>query len=137
MKNSGARFVRWVWIVVVWTILATTQTACSMNPSLGGGQSDVITLNDIAVRGLVTENAYEVVQRLRPRWLRRRGASFTIQDAGLAVVYLNGTRYGHPDLLRQIRADEITTIRFLSGTDATTRFGLNHDGGAILVSTGP
>ncbi len=137
MKNDRRQFVRWVWIMVISGVLGTTYAGCSANPSVGGGQADLITRNDIAIRGLVTENAYEIVQRLRPRWLRPRGVSFSNPDAGLAVVYLNGTRFGEPAILRQIRADEITTIQFLSGADATTRFGLNHDGGAILVATAP
>jgi hypothetical protein len=138
MKIRGRSVNRWLRLIAITGILGISATACSANPNTGGGQADAITRNDIAIRGLVSENAYEIVQRLRPAWLRRRGGpSFANPAAGLAVVYLNGTRYGEPEILRQIRAHEITMIQFLGGTAATTRFGLNHDGGAILVATMP
>ena len=39
------------------------------------------------------------------------------------------------EYLRSMQADQIGSMEYLSAVDATTRFGLNHDGGAILVST--
>lgn len=136
MKNGRRQFVRWVWVAVVAGVLGAAPSGCSANTASGGGRADLITRNDITERGLITDNAYDVVQRLRPRWLSPRGSStFSNPDPAIAVVYLDGARFGEPDLLRQIRAEEISTIQFLSGTDATTRFGTNHGGGAILVAT--
>lgn len=135
MRHTGPR---WMRQLAMWGLLTVSLSGCAANPVVGGGQADLITRDDIVIRGLVSENAYEIVQRLRPRWLRPRGGpSFSNPAAGLAVVYLNGSRYGEPEILRQIRAHEINTIQFLGGPAATTRFGLNHDGGAILVATMP
>ena len=59
----------------------------------------------------------------------------TDRGANPPVVYVDGTRRGGPEELRVLRADQIAEMRFMSALDATTRYGLNHDGGAILVST--
>jgi hypothetical protein len=42
-------------------------------------------------------------------------------------------RRGGPEALRQIRIQELEEIRFISATDATTRWGTDHAGGAIEV----
>ena len=81
-------------------------------------------------------SAYEAVSRLRPEWLRRRG-QISIRDpsAGEVVVYLDGVRFGGPGSLRNIRAESILQMEYLDASDATTRFGTGHGGGAILVRT--
>lgn len=74
-------------------------------------------------------DALQAVQRLRSRWLQGR--------AGIGgeppVLYVDGTRRGAADELRFIRADEVARIDYMSASDATTRFGTGHSGGAILV----
>jgi hypothetical protein len=37
--------------------------------------------------------------------------------------------------LRQVRAQNIATMEFMGPSDATTRFGTGHVGGAILIVT--
>jgi len=39
------------------------------------------------------------------------------------------------DALRSIPLDSVRRIEWLGGMDATTQFGMNHTGGAIVVST--
>lgn len=74
-------------------------------------------------------DALQVVQRLRTRWLQTR--------AGLEapVLYVDGTRRGSADELRFLRADEIEVMEYMSPSDATTRYGTGHTGGAILVTS--
>jgi hypothetical protein len=79
------------------------------------------------------QDAYEVVQRLRPDFLRERGAMSLNSVRAVAVVYLDGVRRGGPEVLKTIRAQELEEIRFISATDATTRWGTDHAGGAIDV----
>jgi len=79
---------------------------------------------------------YEAVQRLRPRWLQNRGISSTRSMAPTpARVYLDNAPIGSPGSLRSISVTDVERIEFLSASDATTRFGTGHDGGAILVIT--
>ena len=69
-------------------------------------------------------------------FLRTRGAT-SLQDLTpvQAVVYLDGVRYGKLESLRTLNIDEIREIEFISAGDATTRYGTDHLGGAILIRT--
>lgn len=82
-------------------------------------------------------NAYDVIQQLKPDWFlqsQRRGVkSITIEDSGEPVVYVNDSRYGNVESLRSISSLNIVEIRFLQPSDATTRFGTGHVGGAFMV----
>ena len=51
------------------------------------------------------------------------------------MVYLDGTRVGERDALRDIQTVEIETMQFLDARQATFRFGAGHVNGAILVTT--
>lgn len=73
---------------------------------------------------------YTAVSRLRPQWLRpgTRGQ--------LPEVIVDGTRQqGGADVLRSMRANEVSELEFMSAADATTRYGTGFTAGAILVST--
>lgn len=72
---------------------------------------------------------FQAVQQLRPNWLRPRAGQ-------TAQVLVDGNRQpGGLDNLRQYRAAEVEELRFLSSSDATTRYGTGFDGGAILITT--
>jgi hypothetical protein len=80
--------------------------------------------------------AYDAIARLRPSWLRSRGPISVQQPgAGQVVAYVDGLRVGGADALARVPASAVVQMEFLSGPDATTRFGVGHDGGAILVRT--
>lgn len=112
-------------------VLATLTVACaSPGTRVGSGDADVITIEEMeAVEEL---NAYEAVQRLRPQWLTTRGPmSFT---AGEGVrLYVGGVLSGYAADLRSIRASTVGHMRYLSGREATARYGTDHGDGAILV----
>ncbi|MBW3552427.1 MAG: hypothetical protein KY466_02890 [Gemmatimonadetes bacterium] len=93
-------------------------------------------------------SAYDAVQRLRPRFLRGRTGTFgtggandplsrtsSAAEQSTVVVYLDGVRFGGIDALRRINVDGVREIRFVPGRDATTKYGTNHGGGVIEVST--
>ena len=79
------------------------------------------------------QDAYDLVQRLRPEYLRERGVSSISRGPALPVVYMDGVRRGGPEILKTIRSNEIEEIRFISATDATTRWGTEHTAGAIDI----
>jgi len=98
------------------------------------GSSDLITQEEI--QGASVGTAFEVVEQLRPRWLRTRGrTSIRNPEAGLAWVYVDGVRFGRIEDLHQLSRDTVIEMRRLSASQAQTRFGTDHDGGAILVVT--
>lgn len=93
---------------------------------------NVISLEQVEAARV--DNAYELVRMHHPMWLRKRGAN-TLQNDGDIVVYLNDTRMGGPDVLRQIETISITSIRFYDVGAANFKFGAGHTHGAIQVST--
>lgn len=72
-------------------------------------------------------SAYQAVERLRPRWLRSRLGR-------RAQVVVGGTPGQELNVLQTIRATDVREMRFISASDATTRYGTGYDGGAILVT---
>lgn len=79
-------------------------------------------------------NAFDAVRRLRPMWLRIRGrVSLSLQERAGVRVYINGSRRGQLNALRDFRATDIESITYLSAPEATLRFGIDHPDGAILV----
>ena len=97
---------------------------------------DLITQEEIAQSG--ASNLYDVVQRLRPAWLRGTSAS-NIRGGGQGfVVYQNNTPLGGLDALRQMTPGYATAIRFLDGTEASNTLpglGSRRVAGAIVVVT--
>jgi hypothetical protein len=119
--------------------LALTTVACgSSTPRTGqagpGGDRNVILAEEIVQ--VENATALDVVQRLRPHFLQRRGpTSITQQDNTYPVIYIDGLRRGDVNELRQIPASTIARIEYISASDATTRWGTGHTAGVIAVST--
>jgi len=112
--------------VVVLACAQATQTAATTT-------SRQALLGDEIHAASVT-TAYQAVARLRPEWLRQRGRmSMRDPGAGAVVVYVNGLREGGATALDGIAAETVFAMEYLNGSDATTRFGTGHSGGAILV----
>jgi hypothetical protein len=76
-------------------------------------------------------DAYQAVQRLRPRWLQVRSGMGNTS----VVLYVDGGRLGGVTELRSLRPSQIEQMEYMSASDATTRFGTGHSGGAVLVTT--
>lgn len=119
-------------------LLATALAGCATS---GGGSGtsartprNVLTFEEINELNVAT--AYEAIQRLRPEYLRSRGATSVRNPApDYAVVYIDGMRAGGLATLQQIRAIDVQEIRYLSATEATTPYGTGHVGGVIEVTT--
>lgn len=105
----------------------------------GGSARDVITRADILAATASFSSAYDVVQRLQPTWLRKRAQRINANDVqqemeGDIVVYVNASRVGGPEALRNIAAESVAEIRYLDTAQAT-RLGTGHQHGAIMVRT--
>jgi hypothetical protein len=106
--------------------------ACGSSGTQSRGSRDVLTAEEISRASGMT--AYDVIQQLRPQFLRIRSGR-SIQGSGQAepVIYVDNIRSGGLAALRSIRAESVEEIRYIGASDATTRFGTGHMAGAILV----
>jgi len=78
---------------------------------------------------------FSVIQQLRPRWLTQR-TPMTFAGSTLVAVIIDGIRQnGSAELLRSIPVSTVQEARYLSATDATTQYGTDMAGGAIVVQT--
>jgi hypothetical protein len=108
--------------------------ACAQATQTGGTVALRQVLLGDEIQAAAVATAYEAVARLRPEWLRQRGrVSIRDPGAGALVVYLNGMRQGGASALEGIAAENVAGMEYLNGSEATTRFGTGHGGGAILV----
>ena len=89
-------------------------------------------------------NAFDAVQKLRSNWMRLRGSTQMPATAGgtqfsenQVLVYLDNQRLGTIDALRQIEIAAVQYIQFFPPAEASARWGFNHGGGVIYVSTRP
>ena len=89
-------------------------------------------------------NAFDAVQKLRSNWMRLRGSTqMPATGAGpqfsenQVLVYLDNQRLGTVDALRQIEIAAVQYIQFFPPAEAAARWGFNHGGGVIYVSTRP
>lgn len=106
--------------------------------SVVANKPNLITRDEIVAVMADNDNAYDVIKRLRPAFLRTRGVSTMGGSSEPAlVVYLDMMRVSGRSTtqLRAISAAQIRSIEYLNGIDATTRFGTDHGAGAILIST--
>jgi hypothetical protein len=124
--------------IVVLALMCVLATGCGARSGTGGtggtarGDANVITAAEIDGSGHA--DALSLVQSLRPRWLRVRGAS-SPSGRETVKVYLDGSLLGNPQSLRQISTHSVGSVRYLTGLEATQRYGLDHGAGAIIVST--
>lgn len=120
--------------IILTFVAACGVTALAAGCATGGGEGgprrdpNVISVEELA--DLQSMTCYEVVQRLRPRWLQRRGSEQN------PVVYQDGSRIGlAEDVLGGIPANEVESLRYRDSSDATTRYGTGHGAGAIEITT--
>lgn len=99
---------------------------------------NLITREEIQDRAPDAKTAYDVVQRLRPQFLRTRPSGSVQSQATVPIkVYVDGASRAGVLALREIQSNNVVEIVYLNGNDATMEFGREHENGAIKVKTGP
>lgn len=97
---------------------------------------NLITYEEIKATRTPGWSAWDLIAQTRPNFLRSRGATSLRDPTPVrAVVYLDGVMYGRLETLHSLNVEDIREIEFISAGDATTRFGTDHLGGAILIRT--
>lgn len=118
-------------VVVAWLVAgcssATTQSRQSQ------GVRNVLTREQLAATN--AENLYEAIVKLRPEWLTSRGP-VSVSDASptMASVYMNGSMLGKADYLKEMRALDVSEVRYWDAGQASARFGMGHPRGVIEIT---
>jgi hypothetical protein len=111
----------------------------------GGGCASRLKTGEARDHGTLTKEqiaeahfntAYDAVEALRSNWLNTRGTD-SFRTPSEVVVYLDNTKLGGTETLREIAANTIVYMRFYDGVAATGRWGIGHGAGVIYVSTHP
>jgi hypothetical protein len=122
MKKSG----------IVAVLLVVLLTACSGRPGERSGPRNLITGQELS--SVASADLYLAVQSLRPQWLRQMSSQSIYQNEQI-WVYMDGLRLGGVDQLKQIMPASVESLQFLTGLEATQRWGLDHGHGAIVVTS--
>jgi hypothetical protein len=136
---------RTITIALALAMVSTAASGCASsgataNAKVTESSPDRITSAEIeATSG--AQNAYDLVRRLRPRWLQA-GATGSI-GSGISrqslLVYLDGNRLGvAPDALRTLSASGIKTMQYYDAVRASTvlsEIGSDPISGAIVITT--
>lgn len=118
-------------VLILWLMTAGGCAAASQGSSSPGGSRQLISEPEIEQS--TATNAFDLVRRIRPQWLRSRG-QMSIERPSDVVVYVNGHPHGGSGALNDVHIQSIRQIQFLSAVEATQRFGTDHARGAILVT---
>jgi hypothetical protein len=113
---------------IVMMALLVVATACaSGSAGQTGTRQSSTTITTAEIDQLQVPTLFDVIQQLRPQYLRSRGAGAN------PVVYVDGVRRGGIDELRSIDKGTVSEVRYIDGSEATTLYGTGHMGGAIQV----
>lgn len=116
-------------------LLLALLAGCGGNAAgASGTRSDMIVLADVNAGSFA--NVFDLLQAMKPNWLRARSPN-SFQSPGYVQVYLDDVRLGGVENLRSIATQGVQYIRWYDPITASSRWGLNHEQGAIVVSMRP
>ncbi len=115
-------------------VVSVLLIAACATPGNRQSSSNAPTITVEEIQENAARNAYDLIRNIRPGWLRPR-ARVTLSGATPVAVYLDGVRTGGPEALYEVQTQQISAANFLDGPSATQRFGTDHGGGAILITT--
>lgn len=122
-------------------VAVAVANGCATTKSGGsGGRSDVITREEImSAEGV--RNMYELVQRLRPRWVTVRSQDRSFGMTTEIGVFQGQTYLGDVETLRQMGHTMAYELRWMDGPTAMSSLpglgGGKHLSGAIIIVTAP
>ena len=96
--------------------------------------ANLILRDELSDPSLQGATGLDAVRRLRPNFLSNHGAvSLTNPSAAAVKVSMDGINLGPLDDLDHIRTDEIRSLRYLTASDATQRFGIHAGGSPVIL----
>ena len=121
-------------ITGILILIAVGAAACA---STGAGDRDPNLISETEIESYASlDNAHQLIQELRPRWLVEPPSRSLNQQTEI-VVFQNNAHLGGVDELRSIPLVSIQRIRALSSSEAGFLPGLSgvHVSRAIVVET--
>ncbi|UCH09930.1 MAG: hypothetical protein JSU61_12065 [Fidelibacterota bacterium] len=116
--------------IVILAGCAAMQEAANDRPRY---DSNRITAEEIEICGAT--NVYDVIQMLRPNWLRPRyQIGINSPNIEPPAVYINNMYYGGPRELVSFQPQAVAEMRYMDARDTNIYLGHNHPGGAIVVT---
>jgi len=128
--------------VLAATLAASLAAGCAASRSSTPVTDPDIITNEQIVRSKAT-NAYDLIATIRPQMFTAHGAQTTRgqqpstpgRQALPVLVYIDNVKVGFVTELKALGTLDVREIRYLSPRVATDRWGENHAGGVIFVTT--
>ena len=113
---------------------STATTAPSPSASREARNPDVISRSELQDPTIAGTDAMTAIRQLRPAFFRTRGpTSFSNTTAGLTQISQDFGPLQPVANLSGIDARSLVEVRFLNAVDAQSRFGINANGGPVIV----
>jgi len=127
-------------VLILTLLVPAVSLGCASSGTTSGsenaGRSDLLTREQIL--GAEATNIYDVIRRLRPRWLQVRSTRSFEMQTEIAVIE-NDVYLGPAEILKEMAPELAYELRYLDGIRAAAAIpGLmsgRHIEGAILVNT--
>jgi len=125
--------------------LVAVSVACggSRDPDIPGGapapsrverQANIISSEEMQDPSVYSRDAYTAIRHLRPNFFTYHGPN-SFQQAGTGVIHIS-VDYGPLQDLQQLTKMTVLgmlEVRYLNAEQAQARFGLNANGGPVIV----
>ena len=131
-------------VVACGTMSCSSASSGAPKTSAPKADPDVITITEIDSQPW--RDAYDIVQVLRPSWFSRKSGSASTRRMGVStsnsgigaglLVYIDNSRMGGVEALRQIRPASIESLTFMDAATATAKLpgvGMSVITGAIVA----
>jgi hypothetical protein len=128
--------VRHLYLAAVMAIAGCASgTSGTSGRSPTGRSSSVLTAEEIATLNPTGKSAYDLVVRLRPKWLAARGIEsvLTASDSSeYARVFVDGHLVGRLGTLRDIQAYDVGDIQYYDIAQAPPKFGYQAGNSGVI-----
>lgn len=133
MRGASRAIVAGAMVLAASACGGRTPRAEETSPRAARSSADRITHEEIEHGHWA--NAYDLIENLRPRWLRAHGPDTILGDPVVVQVHLDASRLGGIETLRGIPVSDIASIEWVDPVTAAARWGADHANGTIVVST--
>lgn len=120
--------------VIVVILAAFIQCSSSDATKIKHNKYDPFFIYEDEIRNAYYNNLYDFIIEARPQWLRpKHFHSMKFPKVSFPEVYVNGLRFGTMMSLKHLGVLKVYEVEYIKPIDATTRFGVDNDGGLIVV----